>query len=92
MLEFTITKTLHIDIDEILNRIKQSELTQNRYIIDIIDDYIYGLEDEDFYLIDNEIREKIIKEVLDRRAKMWYYKYIKRKRCVQHEWIKIHNN
>lgn len=65
-MELTITNTIDIDIDEILDCLKNNPQMS---VEDAVEDYICGLDDMEYYLIGCEEAIKIIEEVERQLAK-----------------------
>ena len=64
-MELTITTTVWIEIEAIINLIEENGWS----IEEGVHDYIAGLDDCDYYLIGSEEEEKIIEEVKKRLDK-----------------------
>ena len=58
-MELEITKTIYINIDIILDYIKEGNLTPEI----AVDCYVRELDDDEYYLIGDEETKKIIKKV-----------------------------
>ena len=73
MFEFEKTVTIGINIDKILDMINDDIFVvtadDDNLIRDFVDDYVSGLDDELYYLIEKEDKNKIVEEVKRRLKK-----------------------
>ena len=64
-MELKITTTVYIEMDCLVKKAQKPEW-KNRSLDDLIEDYISGLDDCDYYLIGTEETEKIKTELRKR--------------------------
>lgn len=65
-MDFTVETTIHIPIEYIINFYEIDEDTVFSDIHNAIDDYVSGMDDCDYYLVNDDIKERVFKEVIQR--------------------------
>lgn len=66
-MEFEYSGTIYIDIDSIIDSFLDED-NQWDSVEEAVDDYVCGLDDCEYYVIDSEMTEKIVAEVMKHDA------------------------
>lgn len=63
-MDFTVETTIHIPIEDIIAFYKIDENTPFNDIHDAIEDYVCGMNDCDYYLVNDDIKKRVFKEII----------------------------
>lgn len=65
-MNFTVETTIYIPIEHIINFYEIDENTPFSDIYNAIDDYVSGMDDCEYHLINDDIKERVFKEIIQR--------------------------
>ena len=65
-MEFEVTTSVFIDVDYIIEDYKLNSDSLKASIKDAISDYVDGMDDCDYCLIDDDVRQRIFDEISNR--------------------------
>lgn len=65
-MDFTVETTIHIPIEYIIDFYEINENTPFNEINTAIDDYVNGMNDCGYYLVDDDIKQRVFDEIFNR--------------------------
>ena len=65
-MDFTVETTIHISVEHIISYYKIDENTSFHDVHNAIEDYVCSMDDCDYYLVNDDIKQSVFKEIIQR--------------------------